>query len=172
MRTGLQRHDLSPNPGSPPTGIRPSRCPAPRTLAGLFAVVLLGAQGASAIEPAAPVLEPGPIGSNDLVILTGDHSMVMNAALETAVTGNTVNFEGPGTAGATDARGSQNLHLSGSDNYSRLFGVTAVAQNSGSSVSQNVNVNAVILVEIGGAASGGAMDLLGAFDSGSPPTAP
>ena len=98
--------------------------------------------------------------------------MVMNAALDTAVTGNMVNFDDAGTTGAPDAKGSQNLHLSGSDNYSRLFGVIAVAQNSGSSVSQNVSVNAMILVNLGGNASGGTLDLLGAFDSGSPPTAP
>lgn len=98
--------------------------------------------------------------------------MVMNVALETAVTGNTVAFSAAGTAGLEEATGSQNLHLSGSDNYSKLFGVTAVALNSGSVVSQNVSVNAVVLVDFGGSASGGAIDLLGAFDPNPPPTAP
>ena len=142
MRTGLQRHDFSPIPGNSPTGIRPSRSPAPRTLAGLFAMLILGAHGASAIEPATTIPEPEPIGSNDVIILAGDHSMVMNVALETAVTGNTVDVFDAATVGMEEATGSQNRHVSGSDNYSKLYGVTAVALNSGSLVSQNVSVNA------------------------------
>jgi len=135
-------------------------------------MLILGAHGASAIEPATTIPEPEPIGSNDVIILAGDHSMVMNVALETAVTGNTVAFFDAATAGMEEATGSQNLHISGSDNYSKLYGVTAVALNSGSLVSQNVSVNAVILVDLGGSGSGGAIDLLGAFDPNPPPTAP
>ena len=172
MRTGLQRLHFFPLRESTSTGTRSSRPPAPRTLAGLFATLLLGAPGASAIEPAPPAPGTETLVSNDVIIFTGDHSMVMNVALDTVVTGNSVAFTGPGSAGLDEATGSQNLHLSGSDNYSRLFGVTAVAQNSGSAVSQSVNVNAVILVELGGGTSEGPIDLLSSFNPGSPPTAP
>ena len=104
MRTSLQRHDFSPIPGNSPTRTRPFRSPAPRTLAGLFAALILGAHGASAIEPATPAPMPGPSGSNDVIILAGDHSMVMNVALETAVTGNTVAFFDAATVGMEEAK--------------------------------------------------------------------
>ena len=82
--------------------------------------------------------------SNDEVLGAGDGSMVANAALEAAVSGNAVAVAG-NSGSANSGLGIQR----GSD-FNGLSGVSAVAIGSGSNASQNVGVNVTASVSGGG----------------------
>ena len=73
--------------------------------------------------------------SNDQVIDGLDGSIVASAALEAAVTGNSVAVSGDnGTAASS-------MLMDGDSGFSGLSGVSAIAVGSGDSASQNVGVN-------------------------------
>jgi hypothetical protein len=79
--------------------------------------------------------------SDDVVLDLGDNSHVGNVVLETVVTGNEITFvaEWAEEGGAEQANG--NVDVSGSTNFSTMYGVNAIAMNSGSAAAQNVSVN-------------------------------
>ncbi|MEE2675119.1 MAG: hypothetical protein VX466_15060 [Myxococcota bacterium] len=73
--------------------------------------------------------------SNDQIIDGLDGSMVATAALEAAVSGNSVAVSGD--FGAADS----SMSMAGDSDFNGLSGVSAVAIGSGDSASQNVGVN-------------------------------
>ena len=82
--------------------------------------------------------------SNDQVLGAGNGTVVANAALETAVSGNSV-----AVAGANGTANSR-LAMAGDSDFNGLSGVSAVAIGSGSNASQNVGVNVTASVSGGG----------------------
>ncbi len=82
--------------------------------------------------------------SNDVVINLGDNAVVASAALQSAVTGNTIEVDG------ANAQASSTLTITDKSGFTNMYGINAIALSSGANASQNVSVNVTATVDVGG----------------------
>ena len=76
-----------------------------------------------------------------MVLDLGDNSHVGNVVLETVVTGNEITFVAEWAEEGGAEQANANVDVSGNNNFSTMYGVNAIAMNSGSAAAQNVSVN-------------------------------
>lgn len=105
----------------------------------------------------APSALAGERVSHDVVIIAGDDARIANVVLGSSLSGNALTLSPlPLDEGGT---GQPGIHLEGDENFSMLFGVNALALNSGHAAVQSVTINAYVVIQMPGA-EGGALEPL------------
>lgn len=84
--------------------------------------------------------------SDDVVIIAGDDARIANVVLGSSVSGNSLAFTP--SQGHLDSGLEAGILVQGSENFSTLFGVNALALNSGHAAVQSVTINAYVVIGV------------------------